>query len=36
MADKKSIAVVGGGPVGTLQAINMAKEGYEVHWLVRE
>ena len=31
MADEKSIAVVGGGLVGTLQAIYMAKEGYEVH-----
>ena len=31
MAGKKSTAVVGGGLVGTLQAIYMAKEGYEVH-----
>ena len=31
MADPKSIAVVGGGLVGALQAIFMAKAGFEVH-----
>jgi kynurenine 3-monooxygenase len=31
MADTKSIAVIGGGLVGSLQTIFMAKEGYEVH-----
>ena len=31
MADVQSIAVVGGGLVGALQTIFMAKEGYEVH-----
>ncbi len=31
MADQKSIAVVGGGLVGALQAVFMAKAGFEVH-----
>jgi kynurenine 3-monooxygenase len=31
MADTKSIAVIGGGLVGSLQTIFMAKEGYDVH-----
>lgn len=31
MADQKSIAVVGGGLVGALQAMFMAKAGFEVH-----
>ena len=31
MADQKSIAVVGGGLVGSLQAMFMAQAGFEVH-----
>ena len=31
MAEEKSIAVVGGGLVGALQALFMAKAGFEVH-----
>ena len=31
MADQKSIAIVGGGLVGALQAMFMAKTGFEVH-----
>lgn len=31
MADQKSIAVVGGGLVGALQAMFMAQAGFEVH-----
>ena len=31
MADHKSVAVVGGGLVGPLQALFLAQAGFEVH-----